>query len=318
MMMKKTIGTIAVLALGVALIPSAARAACAAGVTFGQISSGHPQCGPSGYCYVTSGGVRTNASIEGNYWILGAGNTTIGVGIDNGNQGDLDWLPDLGFGGGVGLNGNWQAGGAGSPDGCPDTLGAGTSMVVALADISSGTPATGFFGVACALRNGGAATEYDYNTIVPLTNIDLKPIPKAAIVNSVRVDQTAVVTIGAPNFSSIFYTDGSPACNLNNVIKQYDVWVQQTARGGAAPTDRNTSGGWILGNTCLAGQNCPVTVACTGGGDCDAFFAISPKLDSGFGSSRVSPNSTRTQAGQNLATPPKPKTIKKMESGAVR
>jgi hypothetical protein len=314
-MMKKTIGTIAFVALGIALIPSAANAACAGLVSFGQISGGHPQCSAGGYCYVTSGGIRTNASIQGNFWIIGAGNTTVGVGIDNGNQGNLDWMPDLGFGGGVALNGGWQVGATGSPDGCPDTLGAGTSMAIGLSDID-GSAANGFFAAACALRDGGAATEYDYNKIVPLTNIDLKPIPKPVISGSTRVGENTLVTIAPPNFASIFYSDGSPACTVNNVIKQYDVWVQQTTRNGAAPTDRNV-GGWTLGGTCNTGSPCPVTVICSGGPgtSCDAFFAVSPKFDSGFGSARVSPNSFRTQAGSNLAAPPKPKTIRKMDTG---
>jgi len=316
--MKKTIGTFAFLALGVglALVPAPARAACSGPVSFGQNSGSHPECSVGGYCYVTSGGVRTNASIQGNFWAIAAGNPTVGLGIDNGNQGNLDWLPDLGFGGGVNLKGDWLVGPSGSPDGCVDTLGAGSAMAVGLSDISSGTPATGFFAAACVTRNGGAATEFDYNTVVPLTNIDLKPIAKPAITGSTRVGNNSLVTIGSPNFASIFYTDNSALCTLNNVIKQYDVWVQQTARDGAAPTDRNLSPAWVFGATCNIGTPCPVTVACATT-NCDAFFAVSPHFDSNFATTRVSPNSFRTQAGENLANPPKPKSIKKA-AGDVR
>jgi hypothetical protein len=322
-MMKKTIGTIAVLALGVALIPSAARAACALPVTFGQNSGGHAGCG-GGYCYVTSGGVRTNASIQGNFWGVGAGNPAIGPGVDNGNQGNLDWMPDQGFGGGVGLKGDWLVGPSGNPDGCIDTLGAGGAMAIGLSDID-GSAATGFFAAACVTRDGTAVTEFDYTKIVPESHIDLKPIPKPVISSSTRIGENTQVTIAPPNFDSIYYSDGSPSCAINNVITRYDVWVQQTTRGGAAPTDRNTAAAWVLGATCAAGQPCNVTVPCAGGpgSSCDAFFAVSPKFDganvvpanAGFGTGRVSPNSFRTHSGSNVATPPKPKTIKKMDSG---
>jgi len=310
--MKKTIGALAILTLGVglALVPTTARAACAGAVSFGQISSGHPSCSAGGYCYVTSSGLRTNASIQGTFWMMGNGNTAVGVGIDNGNQGNLDWIPDLGFGGGVALNGTWQAGPAGSPDGCPDTLGAVSAMAIGLSDIDAST-GVATFAAACVKRDGGAATEFDYNTIVPLTNIDLKPIAKPSITASTRVGDNSLVTVGSPNFASIFYTDNSPSCSLTNVIKQYDVWVKEVARDGAPPVDRNTPGNWVLGNTCNVGGPCQVTVDCAAT-NCDAFLAVSPRFDSGFGTLRVGANSTRTQAGQTLATPPKPKSIKKI------
>ena len=309
--MKKTIGTLALLALGVALVlaPAPARAACDGAVTFGQNSNGHPECGLSGYCYVTSPGLRTNASIQGNFWAVGAGNTTIGVGIDNGNQANTEWMPDQGFGGGVGLKGDWLASAGGSPDGCIDTLGAGSKMAFAFSDIDA-TNGVASFAAACVTRNGSAATEFDLTTIVPLTNIALKPIAKPVIANSVRVANDSLVTIASPDFASIYYSDGSPGCAIGNVIKQYDVWVQQTARDGAAPANRNTSAGWVLGNTCNVGNPCNVNVSCTGS-TCDAFFGVSPRYDSGFGATRVSGNSVRVQAGQTLANPPKVKVIQK-------
>jgi len=301
------------LGLGLVLAPAPARAACAGAVSFGQISGGHAACSPGGYCYVTSAGLRTNASIQGTYWMMANGNTAVGVGIDNGNQGNLDWIPDLGFGGGVALNGTWQAGPAGSPDGCPDTLGAVSAMAIGLTDIDA-TTGVALFAAACVKRDGGAATEFDYDTIVPLTNIDLKPIAKPTVTGTTRVGENALVTIASPNFASIFYTDNSPSCSLNNVIKQYDLWVKEVARGAAAPVSRNTPGNWVLGNTCNIGSPCQVTVDCQAV-NCDAFLAVSPKFDSGFGTLRVGANSGRMQAGQNFATPPKPKAIKKAEPG---
>jgi len=306
--MRSTLG-LTLITLGVAFVLTAspAHAACAGAVSFGQISPGHPECTAGGYCYVTSAGLRTNASIQGTYWMMGNGNTAVGVGIDNGNQGNLDWMPDLGFGGGVGLNGTWQAGAAGSPDGCPDTLGSVSAMVVALTDIDA-TTAIAYFAAACVKRDGGAATEFDYNTIVPLRNIELKPIAKPTIT---ALGDDTLVTVASPDFANIFYTDNSPSCTLNNVIKQYDLWMKEIPRGGPAPVDRNTPGNWVLANTCNVGASCQVTVDCLATANyCDAYLAVSPKFDSGFGTLRVGANSAPLKP-RILATPPRPKSIKK-------
>lgn len=313
--MKKTIGTIAFLALGVVLIPSAARASCGVPVTWGAYTPGHAGCGPSGYCYVTSAGGQGRPTIKGNYWIVANGNPTLGAGIDNGTQPAGDFLPDEGAPN-LYLKGDWTTPGV---DGCVEAVPlTQNAMAVGLSDID-GSAANGFFAAACVKRDSGAAIEYDFTTIVPQGPIELKQIPKATVVGSTRVGTTAVVSIGSPNFASIFYSDGSPLCTVANVIPRYDVWVQQTARGGAAPTNRDLPAAWTGPTTCNVGSPCQVTVGCTGGGNCDAFFAISPRFDNapnaGFASQRVSPNSTRTQAGDTLATPPKPKTIRKVDAG---
>lgn len=300
-MMKKTIGTVALFALGLAfvLVSAPARAACGDGPGFGQQSSG---CG-GGFCYVTSPGLKTSTSIQASFWAVGAGNTAGGAGIDNGTFPDDQWLIDFG-GSNYAIAGSWSQ--DTGIDGCIDTLGNGSKMAISFTDIDASNGAA-FFAAACVTRDTSAGFEIDYSNIH--TNIELKPIAKPVIASSVRVGNDSLVTIASPNFSSIYYSDGSPGCAIGNVIKQYDVWVQQTARDGAAPSDRNSSTGWVLGNTCNVGAQCVVNVACTGT-NCDAFFAVSPRYDSGFGSTRVSVNSTRVQAGQNLANP-KVKVIQK-------
>jgi hypothetical protein len=296
-------------------------------VTFGQTSPGHPSCGNGGlgYCYVTSAAGQGRSTIKGNYWIVGAGNPTNGAGVDNGTQpaapGVADFLPDEGAPN-LYLKGDWTDG---RVDGCVESVPlAQNAMAVGLSDVD-GSAATGFFAAACVKRDPTVGVEYDFTTINPLTNIELKAIPKPTITGSTRVGEGSQVTIASPNFAPIFYSDGSPNCTIANVIPKYDVWVQQVPRGGAAPGDRNLPTAWVLGNTCNTGSPCQVTVNCGGGpgSNCDAFFAVSPKFDvggvggapGGFGSQRVSPNSTRTQAGQTLATPPKPKTIRKVDAG---
>jgi hypothetical protein len=320
-MMKKTIGTIALLALGVALVlaPAPARAACGVDVSFGQVSGGHSGCG--GYCYVQSPGLRTPASVQSNFWALGLGNPALGPGIDNGGWADNGWLVDLGFGGGVNLAGSWA--GDATIDGCVENAPAPQKMVITMSDQDSlGNNA--YFAIACVTRSGGA-TEFDYTKIVPEGNIVLKALPNVAgtnspvkIASSTRTAPEANIQVGSPDFSSIYYSDGSPGCAIANVIKQYDVWIKQVPRpGGVAPTDRNSiSGGWTLGGTCNIGANCPVVTTC-GTANCNAYLAVSPRLDSGFqvgdapNKVRLSANSLPVQAGATLAEPPPFKVIKK-------
>lgn len=313
--MKKTIGTLALLALGLALVlvPAPARAACGVDVSFGQVSGGNAGCG--GYCYVQSPGLRATSSIRGSFWGLGGGNPGLSAGVDNGNWQISDatgWCPDLGFGGGVALNGGWAQNA--NIDGCIESLGTGSKMAVALTDIDA-TNGNAFFAAACATRDGGAATEFDYTKVG--ANIVLKQIPGAVITGSTRVGNEASVTIASPNFTSMFYTDNSPGCTLAAVIPKYDVWIKSVARGAAAPTDRGAvAGGWTLasGTGCNLGSPCTVSTAC-GTTNCDAYFAVSPRFDSGFQTFRVGQNSRLVQAGPVLANPPKVKVIKKQEPG---
>jgi hypothetical protein len=225
----------------------------------------------------------------------------------------------LGFGGGVALNGGW--GQNASIDGCVETVASPQKMVVALSDVDASNTSA-FYAVACTTRNGGAATEFDFNNVGG--NILLKALPNAAGTKQVNIVSTTrgagpnfdtQITVGSPSLASIYYSDGSPGCAIANVIKQYDVWIKQVARNAPAPTNRDAAAGaWTLGNTCNVGTNCVVTTAC-GGTNCDNYVAVSPRLDSGFQMTRASGNSTLVQAGPVLATPPPFKVIKKAGSG---
>lgn len=304
--MMKRIGSIALLALGVALVlaPTPAGASCGVNISFGQNSGGHAGCG-GGYCYVQSPGVRTNSSIQGTYWSVGQGNPAAGAGVDNGTYSDDGWLPDFGFGGGVAISGDWAASLA--IDGCPAATGA---MAVALSDVDA-TNGNAFFAAACVTRNGGATTEFDYTTVVPESNIILKPLPAAVITGSVRVGNETTITVASPNFASIYYSDGSPLCAIGAIIPQYDLWVKQIGRGAAAPTDVNQdTGTWVLAGTCNVGSPCSGTTTC-GATNCDAFAATTPHYNSNFstgdapGKARLAGKSFRFQAGPTFAAPPK-------------
>jgi hypothetical protein len=133
--------------------------------------------------------------------------------------------------------------------------------------------------------------------VVALSDVD------ASGASVVQVGNEAQITINSPSFTSIYYSDGSAGCVISGVIKQYDVWLKEVGRDAPAPTDRNqTTGAWILVNTCNIGSSCVVTTSC-GTTVCDAYLAVSPRYDSGFqtgdapGNARVGPNSTRVQAG---------------------
>jgi hypothetical protein len=308
MKMKTIIGTIALVALGVAFVlaPTPARAFCGTSVVFGQ---GQANCG--GYCYVQSPGTGTNASIQATFWSLDAGNPAPAVGDDNGTYADNAWLQI--FPGGLSLNGDWSAGA--TIDGCINNAGSTGKMVVALSDTDAAGNA--YFAAVCNTRNPTVTVQFDQSILSPAGHIVLKTLPAAVVTGSVRVGTEATVTVASPNFASIYYSDASAGCAINNVFPQYDLWISQVARSGPAPPNHTQDGGgWQLRGTCAVGSPCSGTTTCATT-NCDAFVAVSPHYNSNFstgeapGLSRVGANSTRFQAGPTLADPPKFKPIPK-------
>jgi len=314
--MRKKIGLLALLALGVVamLAPAPAAASCGTNVTFGQ---GALNCGGS-YCYVVSPGLNNNTSIQATFWDLNFGNPSVGPGIDNGAASDNVWLVSFG-GPNLSLLGDWSTPGV---DGCvdctpPAVCGGGTSkMVLGLSDVDAAGNA--FFATTCVTRNGQAFTQFDQSTIVPHSDIILQPLPAANITGSVRVGTEAQVTVSSPNFASIFYSDGSAGCAINTVIPQYDLWIKTiTTRNDPPPSDHSQdTGAWTLGATCNIGSSCTASSTC-GTGLCDGFVAVSPHYNSNFqtgdapGKARLAANSVRFQSGQTLADPPRFKPIPK-------
>jgi hypothetical protein len=308
--MKKIIGTLALVAIGVALLlaPTPAGAVCGSSVVFGQEGL---NCGGT-YCDVVSPGLNTNASIQATFWSLNAGSPTGGVGNDNGGFADDGWL--ISFGGpNLALTGDWSV--AGGIDGCATTA----AMVIAFS--ANNAVGDSFFAVVCNTRNPLVTTQFNQAQLVPPGDIVLKPLPAANVTGSVRVGTEASITVGSPSVASIFYSDGSAGCAINTVIPQYDVWVKQIARSGPAPTDHSQDTGlWTLGGTCNVGSSCTVQSTC-GATNCDGFVAVSPHYNSNFstgdapGKDRIAANSVRFQAGTTLADPPK---IKRIPQGPKR
>lgn len=312
--MKKNIGTLALLALGVALVlaPAPARAACATGLQFGQATA---SCG-GGYCYVTSPGIKTNASIQGTYWSAVSGNPAPGAGADNGTWSDDNWLVDFSSNGKLALNGGW--GDDLAIDGCINNDGSTVAMVIALTDQdASGNVYAAFV---CNQRDVFVTAQFDQGKIVPPGDIALKPLAAPSITNTVRTGNEASITVASPNYNSLFYSDNSAACgsgSSTSIISAYDVFLKKAGRNDPAPSDRaQVSGGWVLAGSCPIGTPCTVLTTC-GATNCDVYVATAPKSATGFrlgatpGNAFVGPNSVRVQAGPILADPPKGKIIKK-------
>lgn len=312
--MKKNIGTLALLALGVALVlaPAPARAACPTGLLFGQATA---SCG-GGYCYVTSPGLKTNASIQGTYWSASSGNPASGAGADNGTWSDSNWLVDFSANGNLALNGGWNDDLL--IDGCIGNDGSTPAMVIALTDRDAAGKVYAAF--VCNQRDVTVTAQFDQGKIVPAGDIALKPLALPFVVSTFRVGNEASITVASPNYSSLFYSDGSVACGSGNsaaMIPAYDVFLKTAGRGASAPTDRaQVSGGWTLAGSCPIGGSCTVSTTC-GAVNCDVYVALAPKSSTGFrlgdtpGNAFVGPNSVLVQAGPVLANPPKVKIIKK-------
>jgi len=301
--------SIVALAAVALLVAAPASATCGTSIVFG-----HPpylSCGGN-YCYITSPGAASVASMEVTFWNFGSGSTAVGTGDDNGPVPD-DAILRGPYPGGLTISGDW----AGAAfDNCPDrvTTVPNQRQVFQFSDVSAAGNQS-FFAVACVQRT--PALGFQFNLSGLGQNIVLKPVPKASIVNTVRAAGEAQITVGSPDFSPLVYSDGSSNCNAAALIPQYDVWIKSVNRNAPAPTDRDTATGtWALGGTCAIGGPCTVTTAC-GTTNCDAYVAVSPKYNSGFGagdlntSARTSPNSTLVQAGPTLAEPPDFKIIPK-------
>lgn len=298
------------------MVSAPAHAICGSAIGFGQ-DAGSLNCGGT-YCYITSPGVGTQASVEATFWHFGTGNPNTGTGDDNGTYPDTSWLRGP-YPGGISMSGDWAA----SPqiNGCPDPVTPipNQRMVAQFSDTNAaGTQA--FMAIACVQRLPANRTQFDFAKVNQ--NIALKAIPKTVISNTVRVGNEAQITVASPDYSTLVYTDGSSNCNAAALIPQFEVWLKQVARNGAAPADRNstaTDGGapWVLAGTCTIGAPCTVTTTC-GATNCDFFASVAPKYNSGFntsdangGGARLSPNSNRGQAGPTLATPPDFKVVPK-------
>lgn len=292
---------LALVAVVALLVPMNASAICGSAISFGSY-----------YSFVTN--TSGTPSLRSNFWLLNAGNTAAGAGIDNGTVAESDvWLvqyPDTAH---LAVLSTWAAQ---AYDGCPDSAAGGPPtghrMVLSFSDVNGAGNMT--YAVACAHRDTQAGVQFDF-TQPSNAPIALVQAPKGSITNTVRAGTDATVTVASPDFSAGFYGDGSVGCEAATVIPQYDVYKQQLARGGVAASSRDVTS-WTLVGTGNTGTPFVFNTGC-GATNCDIVLAVTPHYNSGFGTgeaatggaARVGQNSGTIQAGPTLAVTPKAKVI---------
>jgi hypothetical protein len=309
--MKKITRFLGVSLVGVAglLLAQNAQAVCGGSLSFGQY-------------YSLLDGSTATSSLRSSFWILNNGNPTLGPGMDNGAVADSgNWL--IPYGSSFAVQSNWNAQ---LYDGCPDPAvpPAAQAQIVAFSDVDGSGNMV--YAVMCSGRDTQRGQEFLYDfpsgcgggTCSPIT---LQPAPKAMIAGTTRAAGQANITVASPNFAPGYYSDGSPNCAINGVIPQYDVYKQELARGAAAPTNADATGGWTFVGTGNTGSPFMFTTTCVG--DCDVYVATLPAYNSNFktgepatgAANRVGPPSTRVQSGPILANPPKPRIANPRKAG---
>jgi len=295
------------------LLPLNADAVCGSSISF------------QGYPASTITGTTNGPSLRANFWTLGGGNPSIGVGADNGTfTAQADWIIDSPAG--WAINGDWAAN---NYDGCPDVAQPNTDlqrMVVSLSDVDGTGNMT--YAVACVDRDTQAASQFGFDGVGE--HIALVAAPKANITNTVRTGTEASITVASPDFNPGHYTDGSVGCELASVIPQYEVFKQTVTcavRPCPAPSNANdaTAPTWVSAGVGNLGSPLTFTTTC-GTTNCDNYLAVVPRYNSGFttadaatgSAARVSQKSGNVQAGPTLAVTPKPKKIKNEAGGQQR
>lgn len=293
----------ALLVAAAVVIPVTADASCAVGPVFGSY-----------YSVVT--GTTGGPSLRSSFWMMGNGNPLPAAGIDNGPVAETGtWLdPYPTPADPLILQGSWSE--VTTFDGCPDTLGVGSSMAYALSDVNGAGNMV--YAVGCSTRIGSNPIEFDMTIPFGCSSgcapIALVPAPKALISGTTRSAGQANVTVASPNFAAGFYSDGTAGCAQNLVITHYDVYKQELGRGASAPVNADTTGGWTLVQAGVP-IGTPTNFVTTCVANCDVYVSLLPAYNSGFktgepatgGANRVGPPSTRVQAGPTIADPPKPR-----------
>ena len=303
----KKITQIAVM-LGVLLVVAAvaqpANATCAVDRTIATINAA------GGYSYIYTPGVigsgyagnSVNGSVDAAFWRLGYGDPTLGIGVDNGSfpasgclYGSGCWLYHYPGPYGVLIITGW--GQSALIEGCGDTApGMPKCTAVYLSDVDSS--GQGVFAVVSVEANANQ----NYDLVQPdNAPINLVAIPKPNITGSTRIDASNVefdiAGVSAASIAGGLYLDP----NCPDAIAGYRIRVQNVARGGLAPSDRDIGQWNAVGGVNLLGTTTTLTVGCAG--DQDIYVTQSIIFDSGFEAGFVSDNSNRVECGPNLADP---------------
>lgn len=283
--------------LAVAAFAPAAFGACGSATllpTPGPVfMQGSDQCT---YCYAAGGFTRLTTAPGGKFWSLGTGNPTIGSGDDNGAFGPDSWIYGNGFAGynyGAQLPTfatSWTA--SGLIDGCINNAGpAGTTCTCML--IEDQFAGVGYFAL-LSDRSSADLNNFDFSHAGG--SVELYPIPKARITNTVRENDDSVTLTIDPVVAGGIYENENCDCG----IVAYKVFKQEVGQGDPAPGDRALGSGWVelVGSTPF-GTAANVNVACTG----DLYIAAQLLMADGFATDLVSANSTKVSCDPNLADP---------------
>ena len=264
------------------VVVSAARlgwGSCIPSEDFGQLAM---SCGGgTRYCYVTTTGLGTTASLTGAFWTFGVGDPQIGTGNDNGSLAVDNWLiTDGSAGSNRYLFGTWTEP---AIDGCPRGWvmpgKPAEIMVVSLGDAGGTASIGGLFAVAAAVRVPENFTEFDFTFAADggvSSDIALAPLPRARVAQSTRTS----IEFVAPTLDSLvagIYTDG--AATPDELVAGYRVYRHA---GNALTTYRRGSDWTATTGTLPLGQNAVVPLPTS-----DTFYAYAIVFDSGFESDYV-------------------------------
>lgn len=244
------------------------------------------------------------------FWALGGGDPVIGVGNDNGDWTDENWLygyyyPGYGYYPFTLLTA-WDAPGV---DGCLNLTGGlgqpGTCTCLLLTDEVAGV---GKFAAVSVQTDAGGASYLNRTT--GGAPVVLQDMPKPQIIGSTRdpVTFNIVMNVSVPAPTLGVYE--APTCGCAEPVA-YKLYQAVVARGAAPPTSRDVAG-WTLMN--LAGAvpqpptgtpaGTPVAVeSLCGSSNTDVYVTAQLVFDSGFATDVVSTNSTRVECGPNIAEP---------------
>jgi hypothetical protein len=255
-------------------------------------------------------------SFEATFWALGTGDPAIGPGDDAGiwTVPPFYWAyhnPTYYVGGyyyaGT-IFGGWGA--HGGIDGCIQNNPPGSCTCVLMTDEDG---VDGYYAITSNAASAGVwITQLTQPGNDPAGNaspIILTEMVTPIILNSVRnpVTYDLCLTVTVPHSSLGQYELGGCECGPVG----YRVLEMRIPRGSAPPASRQISSGWTFMNLCggapqpITPIGVPVDVESLSGGalDWDLYLAAQLYFDSDFATPIVSGNSTRIEAGPNLAEP---------------
>lgn len=233
-------------------------------------------------------GPSFSPSIRGAFWIIGAGDPTVGLGVDSGSYPARDgsdpyagWL--VYYPGYAGfLDGDWT-----EPriDGCPDDTPSPRCMAVLLGDQDDS--GNGYFALLTAQREPDDTFDFSRAGSAPVILAEL-PVPElsAAALGSNRY----AVEVAPPDPGpSGFYEDFT--C-FQTLVTGYRVYGADVPLGEDGPVDRDPAAGWIdLTGVVADGMPASFELDCSAA--MDRFVAISLVFDGGYETPFLSANSVR-------------------------